>query len=415
MVSSSASRSRSVRRSPSRRREEAVSKSPVKETPEAPSAPPETSAPPELSVPAAPSAPPDSEECEKPKQWKGWFDDNDGGKSRASRHRSVGGGAVRNRRTAGTPGTFECPECYRVIQDNKTARDQHWDSRYCRARRLYNRGYGTQEECLQLADYEINKAWQKWNASQGVRLTDRPNEPKGPPPEGKSSGSAEHFVQQRQQSDAGYQRYRGRSPAGKRRSVRGDEWNEKRERERTRERSHGRSRKDEGHEHTERRRRERRRDGDDVGYVKVTVEREPHPAASDRRKQSRPETMRGSKQKDAKEKGVGRNVERREAGKETAESSEYTYTYDDSSASEEPKPGAQKLSAPPDAAKKSAEEQRAKKPEKPGAAQGTAAKAKAGGPAAAQPSSGGGADQRRMAYFNALLRTAMETADSCGF
>ena len=152
MVSSSASRSRSARRSPSRRREEAVSKSPVKETPEAPSAPPETSAPPELSVPAAPSAPPDSEECEKPKQWKGWFDDNDGGKSRASRHRSVGGGAVRNRRTAGTPGTFECPECYRVIQDNKTARDQHWDSRYCRARRLYNRGYGTQEECLQLAD-----------------------------------------------------------------------------------------------------------------------------------------------------------------------------------------------------------------------------------------------------------------------
>ena len=410
MVSSSTSRSRSARRSPSRRGEEAVSKTLVKEKPEASPAPPETPAAPEESASAVPSAPPDSEACEKPKPktWKGWSNENDGGQARSTRLRSVGGGAVRNRRTAGTPGTFECPECYRVIQDNKVAREQHWDSRYCRARRLYNRGYGNKEECLQLADYEINKAWQKWNASQGVRLTDRPNEPKGPPPEGHSSGSKEQFAHQRQQPDAGYQRYRGRFPAGK---------HQKRERERTRERSRGRSRNDEGHEHSDRRRRERRHDGDAVDYVKVTVEREPHPAASDRRKQSRPETMRGSTRKDAKEKGIGRNVERREAGKETAESSEYTYTYDDSSASEEPEPGAQEQSALPAATKKSAEEQRAKKPAKPGAAQATAAKAKAGGPAAAQPprGSGGGADQRRMAYFNALLRTAMETADSCGF
>lgn len=341
MVSSSTSRSRSGRRSPSRKEEESEDAK-AKETPEA-------------TEPAAEPATDDRNNKKKGAEWQqdkkqaAWSEDP----SHPARGRSTGGGAVRNRRTAGTPGTFECPECYRVIQDNKTARDQHWESRYCRAARLYNRGYGTKEQCLDLADYEIKRAWQKWSASQGVNLRERPNEPKGLPPQKNPPSGHGDWKQGRRQSE----RERGRSHAG----------------------SYSR-RKDDGREE----------------YVKVTVKKEFHKAAPEGNKKPT---------KDSNQKAKGRN----EKGKEAAESSEYSYTYEESSASEQCRsPSKKKVSAG------------TKSPDKRPAVKttaATAAKAKDTGPADGQhgSTSSGGADQRRLATFNSLLRTAMETANSCGF
>ena len=368
MVSSSASRSRSARRSPSRREEaRADTKATERKEAKEPAAAPES---------AAPAGTADRDQQEHDQEWP---QDKKTSAAPAARTRSTGGGAVRNRRMAGTPGTYECPECYRVIQDNKTARDQHWESRYCRAARLYNRGYGSKEQCLDLADHEINKAWQKWSAGYGVNLKERPNEPKGLPPKGNSPSG--HDGQRRHDR----QRERGRSPAGSYRR-------------------HSERRKEADSERMERPRRERRRADSRDEYVKVTVEKEFHgaAAANERPKKAKKD---GSK-KDGNHKAKGRSV----AGPDAADSEEYTYTYEESSASEEDTSPKDK-SAAVEAAKKTAEKPRHEKKQPAMKQPAVAAKAKAGGPAHEPP----GSEQRRLAAFNSLLRTAMETASNCGF
>ena len=375
MASSSASRSRSAKRSPSRK----------EEGDEKPSKPEKSEA-----LPAAP----DAKEGEKPERTDEWnkevpekkeprqgsFQD----KARAVRTRSAGGGAVRNRRAAGTPGTFECPECYRVIQDNRTARDQHWDSRHCRAHRLYNRGYGSMEQCFQLADHEIQKEWQKWTAGQSVRLQEKPNEPKGPPPNMSADSSGYRQHRDRRQEEEDYRRER-RSPDRKRRSARKDIGDQEEETSRAR-----------------RRKRDRSGCGKaESEYEHVKVEKESRVRAAEVRKSSRPAAAQGSKGKDAR-----RKESQRQQGEETQGSSEYTYTYDEASSVEEVKDPTQKKSASASATKAAAEELREKKPEK----SRTVLKQ-----SAAVPANPKGNDQdNRVQMFSSLLRTAMETASNCG-
>ena len=50
------------------------------------------------------------------------------------------GEARKNVRKAGDAGTWECPDCYRVIQDNESSKDQHRVSAYCFSRRLWKVG-----------------------------------------------------------------------------------------------------------------------------------------------------------------------------------------------------------------------------------------------------------------------------------
>jgi hypothetical protein len=59
------------------------------------------------------------------------------------------GGARKNVRKAGDAGTWECPDCYRVIQDNESSKDQHRVSAYCFSRRLWKVGafYGDWPTC----------------------------------------------------------------------------------------------------------------------------------------------------------------------------------------------------------------------------------------------------------------------------
>eukprot|EP00435_Cladocopium_sp_Y103_P031974 s1575_g8.t1 len=86
-----------------------------------------------------------------------------------------------------------------------------------------------------------------------------------------------------------------------------------------------------------------------------------------------------------------------------------TYTYDDSSTSTEEA----KASAHEDVAQKQPDKKKDIKPAAAKASSG-AANAKAGAPAGAQGGLGRDQDQRRLACWNSLLRTAMETASSCG-
>ena len=374
MTSSSESRSRSARRSPSRRDEgEAKASKPEKSE--------------------APSTAPESKEGEKPGRWDEWNTwvpeteetkkESSEHKARAARTRSAGGGAVRNRRAAGTPGTFQCPDCYRVIQDNRTSREQHRDSRHCRAHRLHKRGYGSMEQCLQLADHEISKQWQKWSAGQSVRLTEKPNEPKGPPPKRQLWHGPESSRCERQPRET---RYHEEDYRRERRSPEQDYRRERRSPDRNR-----RSSRNAKRDHEESRRADRRK----------KTEKAPHARAEDARKSSR-----SAGAKEGKEKDTRRRETKRDEGEETHGSSDYTYTYDESSSAEESKDLTQKKSASASATKAASEEPCGKKPEKSRPVVGQSA------PSPARPK---GKDQEnRVAMFNSLLRTAMETADLCG-
>ena len=282
------------------------------------------------------------------------------------------------------------------------------------------------DACLGLADYEIDRAWRKWNASQGVNLTQRPREPEGPPPKGKTSSGAEHLVRERQRSDARYGPQRSRSPPRSCRSSRKDDdrdvdYGRGRASETWQRHSH---REDRGRSERCRRERRRGRASDESEFEEIPVEEPPRKPARDLRKPGHLELAeKGSQQKVGKDKEMPRTEARREPCHETAESSEYTYTYDASS-TEGSKSPAHRTSAPSAGVTKPAapEGQSRTKPGKQSAVKAAAvdtaaANPKAGGTAASSSGKarGDGADQRRMSLFNSLLRTAMETADSCGF
>lgn len=118
-LQSSASRSRSVRRSPSRRRSRSKSRY-------------------------------DKDIAEKKKEEKtNEKEPQEGGKERprsptlppqGAARKSRAGGAVRNRRRDGAEGTVTCGHCYRVIKDSDHSKKAHRASLHCRTWRNWNSG-----------------------------------------------------------------------------------------------------------------------------------------------------------------------------------------------------------------------------------------------------------------------------------
>ena len=157
MVRSSSSRSRSTKRSPERRK--------------SPAAAPEGEAP-EPAVPAPETDRKDTDAVAEKKD----------GKQRTVEKRSKGSGAVAHRRKKGDPGTWTCFECQRVIQDNPIAKQQHWDSVYCRATRLYKQHGGDWWHWRAKLEKE-DVAQGGWTLQErpNHRGRDRPPEPKVPP------------------------------------------------------------------------------------------------------------------------------------------------------------------------------------------------------------------------------------------
>ena len=137
MVSSSASRSRSNRRSPARR----------------------------TSPPAEPKAAVADATMDKSKEGasapRHRLDGQDG-------KRSKGSGAVANRRRKGEPGTWQCPECSRVINDNPSAKQQHWDSIYCQATRLCNQHGGSWWEWKTKVEKNVHK--ETWHLKENLLI-----------------------------------------------------------------------------------------------------------------------------------------------------------------------------------------------------------------------------------------------------
>ena len=98
-------------------------------------------------------------------------------------------GAVQNRRKKGAPGTWTCPECDRTIADNACSKQQHWDSLYCRAARLYNQGCGSYDECKKRVEKDVyqdetpakDEGKVKLRSMERSRGSQRPPEPAIPP------------------------------------------------------------------------------------------------------------------------------------------------------------------------------------------------------------------------------------------
>ena len=107
------------------------------------------------------------------------------GKDREGRSRA--GGAVRNRRRPGTPGTIQCRHCWRVIDNNTTSRNQHAQSQYCVAYQYKNAGKGTWAECVELAKADLAKAY-----AGGLRLKERPKSPEQGPRHQKQADKEEY-------------------------------------------------------------------------------------------------------------------------------------------------------------------------------------------------------------------------------
>ena len=92
-------------------------------------------------------------------------------------------GAVANRRQAGDPDTYQCTHCWRVIADNESAKEQHWDSLHCRTKRYQYSGYGDEKTCRKLAKADLAKQTQRWKLKENgsLRGSDPPPEPRGRP------------------------------------------------------------------------------------------------------------------------------------------------------------------------------------------------------------------------------------------
>eukprot|EP00435_Cladocopium_sp_Y103_P059070 s697_g21.t1 len=372
MVSSSASRSRSTRRSPERR------KSPPKE--------------PERAVAAS---------LETKKEEEKGGDGSHG--DRAEGKRSRGSGAVANRRKKGQPGTWQCSDCHRVINDTPSAKKQHRNSVYCKATRLWHERGGDW--------WEWKDKLEKGDREDTCKLTENPKfrgqlpppEPKVPPRWDRrydwdyKTGSERARYRDRQ-------RHRSEERGGRRaRSVERSK-DSRRGAARERARSSGRNRS-RGKE--SRRLANRPRTGRDE-YEEVPEEIPPKERQSrkevpDKSTEAkvRPERKETPAVATEKTKEEQRKDEKKNAEDEKSGSSDYTYTYDESSSTGE------------DVAKEVPPAQMAQKVQTPVSAKaGTGKKTAAvpAAPAAGPQVSAQTSTERLQSMFNSFLRTAMEAA-----
>eukprot|EP00435_Cladocopium_sp_Y103_P029165 s2895_g7.t1 len=345
MVTSSASRSRSARRSPERR------KSPPKE--------PE-------------SAEPASSETKKEEEKGGDGSHGD----RAEGKRSRGSGAVANRRKKGQPGTWQCTHCHRVISDTPSAKQQHRESVYCKATRLWHERGGDW--------WEWKDKLEKGDREDTCTLTENPKfrgqlpppEPKIPPRRSDSSWAG--------RSDWDYDSRRDAARERARSSGR----NQSRGKESRRLANRPRAEHDEFEEVPEeippRQRQSRKEVPEKSTEAKVRPEKTEKPAVA----------MEKTKKEQRKDEKM--NAEDAKGG-----SSDYTYTYDESSSTGE------------DVAKEVPSAQMAQKVETPVSAKAGTGKKTAATPTApaARPQvSAQTSTERLQSMYNSLLRTAMEAA-----
>lgn len=319
------------------------------------------------------------------------------------------GGARKNLRKAGDAGTWECPDCYRVIQDNESSKDQHRVSAYCFSRRLRKVGafYGDWATCEKYGKewandpdaYEL-RGCHFYQVRAPKAYLERPRSPpahragdygtggryepryeRNRHREGRSAErrrrARSRSATLRLRSKSGDKKHRGRKDKAKRSADRKEEDRAPR--------SADRRGRDKGARSAERRGKERRAARSDSDEF-VTVEDE----EDEGKYRSKPAAAAAAKRpnvsgKEKKEKpqaaeSSGKRAKCPEVEKKDASSDEYTYTSSPEDQQKNPKAVAAKSAA------------------KAGAA---APPAK---PAAANPA------DRKLAMLNSLLKTAMETA-----
>ena len=258
-------------------------------------------------------------------------------KQRPMEKRAKGSGAVAHRRKKGDPGTWTCSECHRVIQDDPIAKQQRWDSVFCRATRLYKQHGGDWWQWRAKVEKEdrVQGGWTLHENSK-YRGRERPPEPKVPP-RGQNSKAWEreaHYdwdyvcwrTDRERSSFRGSHRSRSKDrPRGRSRTAVDER--ETRDREhRERARSSGRNRARSRHPRDEARRPESRKAEYEevVEEVPVGPRRKSGTARSGAAPAAAKDVPKTAKEKDEKE-----AVREEDAG-----SSEYSYTYESSSRSE---------------------------------------------------------------------------------
>ena len=348
------------------------------------------------------------------------------GKQRPMEKRSKGSGAVAHRRKKGDPGTWTCSECHRVIQDNPIAKQQHWDSVFCRATRLYKQHGGDWYDWRAKVEKEdsVQGGWTLHENSK-QRGRDRPPEPKVPP-RGQNSKAWEREVQydwdyvcwrtdrerssfRRSHRSRSTDRRRGRSRSAVDERDTRDRQNRERARSSGRNRARSRPPRDE-----DRRPKSRKAEFEEVvEEVPLGHRRKSGTARSGGAPAAAKDVAKTAKEKDEKE------PER----EEDAGSSEYSYTYESSSRSEgSGKETGQKEAIVTPAAKVSAKAGVGKtgevaKASAPAAAPEPFAGSSASAPATTlsprqsapnQHPATGAASARLSDLYSSLLRTAME-------
>ena len=315
-------------------------------------------------------------------------------------------GAVANRRQAGDPDTYQCTHCWRVIADNESAKEQHWDSLHCRTKRYQYSGYGDEKTCRKLAKADLAKQTQRWKLKENgsLRGSDPPPEPRGRPSWHRSPSFSKEKRSSREQRarSTGRGRSRGKEPSVARyagRMVCGPY--EVRRDGQIRNRSR------------------RWDDGIEINKYGEVVSRESRVKRPerDRGKRSRePVRPEADKERDKKASRSVKDADRdsKKEARET-ESEEYSYTYDESSPADEDKAKketcSQERKGPPRSAEKKKETvaQRSPPVAKAGAGAATSTHPAAELPQClTQPALPAGNIERRQDLYNSLLRTAME-------
>ena len=358
--------------------------------------------------------------------------------------RSKGSGAVANRRRKGEPGTWQCPECARVINDNPSAKQQHWDSIYCQATRLCNQHGGSwwdwkaKVEKMKKHSTGTKETWHlKENPkSKGQQ---QPPEPAVPPRSSSLSSWYDKprydwdYVTFRSDRERSHLRDRGHSRSGERRRRRSHSTDRRdrrrragsrerarssgrnRERERSSDRNRERARSSDGHRLRGKEsvrdatRRPRCAHGDDVRLEKVAS------AYASGGSRDKKEAQAAGK-RDAKEKTNDTETKEPRTDKVLPEqeaeggSSDYAYTYESSSTGED---GAKETPSVPATEKAqnlvSAKTGAGKKPGPVASAPAPVAAA-SGAPALGSKKPTGKVEsvERLSLLYNSFLRTAME-------
>ena len=265
---------------------------------------------------------------------------------RSDGKRPKGSGAVANRRVRGAPGTWQCPDCFRVIDNNPSSKQHHWDSVYCEASRLCNQHGGSWWEWKEKVEKDRGKkTWQlkENNLSNYVsKGQQRPPEPKVQPRSTslsswyKKSRYDWDYVTYRTDRERSHLRYRTRSrspePRRKRSRSRG-RYESDRHGSRERARSCGRNRAS-----------GKARDGarkDHAEYVEVVVEARPAPASAKKEEAKKQTRIMKTEGKDKEQSSLARQKQepskekcKPDNGQEEGGSSDY-YSYESSSAGED--------------------------------------------------------------------------------